>query len=150
MLRMLRTYSHLKAMSSMATYFLLIMIQVAEETSPADMVLCEDLIRVEMDKLAVMPELEGMDKLFWAELDELEETSWSLCTTTASSLWQESSDQKQPAAKPLVNDNLVSLVLYHIILHCKSCFNSNLLFPSSVLSFLKNLKYLCSSTRFCI
>ena len=58
--------------------------QVADDTSSA-MILWEDLLQAEKDKLAAMPELQETEKLFWAELDEIEETSWIMPTPTASS-----------------------------------------------------------------
>ena len=54
------------------------------------MILWEDLLQTEKDKLAAVPELQETDKLFWAELGKIEEISWSMPTPTASSLWEKS------------------------------------------------------------
>ena len=70
------------------------------------MVLWEDLLQAEKAKLAAMPELQGMEKLFWAELDEIEEISWSIPMTTSSSLWPERSvrnSKTQPPAEKVVS-----------------------------------------------
>ena len=75
------------------------------------MILWEDLLQAEKAKLAVMPELQETDKLFWAELDEIEEISWSRPTTTATSLWFRRSvrhPEKQPLAKLLMKGKVVS------------------------------------------
>ena len=86
--------------------------QVAGDTSSA-MILWEDLLQAEKDKLAAMPELQETEKLFWAELDEIEETIWIMVTPTASSLWQKnpvrySKTEKQPPANTLVKFKVVS------------------------------------------
>ena len=64
------------------------------------MILWEDLLQAEKAKLAAMPELQGMEKLFWAELDEIEETTWSM--PIASSLWQERLVQDPEKQPPLL------------------------------------------------
>ena len=84
--------------------------QIAEEISSA-VILWEDLLQTTRAKLAVMPELQEMEKLFLAELDEIEEISWSKSTMTVSSLWQRRSVRhpgKQPPAKLLVKGKVVS------------------------------------------
>ena len=91
---------------------LIFIIQFADDTSSA-MILWEDLLQAEMDKLAAMPELQETEKLFWAELDEIEEKSWSWPTPTASSLWKkspvrDSETEKQPPA--LVKFKVVSRI----------------------------------------
>ena len=75
------------------------------------MILWEDLLKAEMAKLAAMPKLQGKDKLFWAELDEIEELCWSWPSKAASTLWPECSvrdSKNQPPAKTFVTGIVVS------------------------------------------
>ena len=91
-------------------------LQVAEEIS-SPMILWDDLLRAEKAKLAFMPELQETEKLFWTELDEIEDFCWSLPTTKASSLWPERSVrgfEKQPAAKILMKGKVVSQIRSNI------------------------------------
>ena len=88
----------------------LFIIQVAEELS-SPMILWEDLLKAERAKLAFMPELQGTDKQFLAELDEIEEVSWSMPTKGGSSLWPERSfrgSEKQPPARRKVVSSIRS------------------------------------------
>ena len=97
------------ALSNHTNHFPFI-IQVTEEISPAR-ILWEDLLQAEKAKVEAMPELQEMEKLFWAELDEIEEFSWIMPTMPASSLWQECpvrDSENQPSAKVLVKRKVVS------------------------------------------
>ena len=101
----------------MLTYHLIFIIQVADDTSSAN-ILWEDLLQAEMDKLAAMPELQETEKIFWAELDYIEEVSCSWHTPIASSLWKkspvrDSETEKQPPA--LVTFKVVSRIRSHML-----------------------------------